>query len=170
LKASYTAAAAAPAAAQRLAALPAPVFEEVRSGKKKRSEALRQTRTGSPAGPAKPPTPPEEPKDSVGQVIPEKLRPVFARRQEITSRMTQLSTMKAEVIKSHEDKDALFYNLSTQRFQAAMENARRELHACVPYAVCPYCKGRGCQACHAHGFLDQYRYDSAPKEMKRVQK
>ncbi len=125
--------------------------------------------SGSTAGQAitgKPPAPPEDPKDSVGQVIPERLRGVFARAHEVTERMGILSTMKGDVTRAQDAGDVLFYNLRHQGWNAAMENARRELHACVPYAVCVYCKGKGCKACGTHGFIDAYRYDHAAKELK----
>lgn len=130
------------------------------------SDPETATATDQTAAPKQPPAPPAEPLDSVGQVIPEKLRPMFARRQEITGYMGELSTIKATVLKAFEDRDHLYNNLSQSRFLAAMQNARAELSCCLPFAVCGYCKGKGCRACKTEGFIDEHRYKAQPPEMK----
>jgi len=116
--------------------------------------------------PAAPPAPPEEPKDAVGQVIPQKLRPLFDRRQEINALLTQLSTIKGTVLKSIEDKDALYWHLNVTHFQSSITNARTALAQCLPYALCPYCKGRGCKVCGTHGVVCKFAYEAAPREMQ----
>jgi len=151
--------------AQRLAALPAPVYEEVRAGKKKRSQALKAKPDA--AAPSAPPVPSEEPLDSVGQVIPERLRGDFARRQEFTTAMTQLSAIKSQVMRAIEAGDRLYADMSGgSGFQAAIENARRELRFAAPHALCPYCRAKGCKACHGRGYVGEGVWKAAPADMK----
>ena len=128
----------------------------------------------NPPMPSKPPAPPEDPKDSVGQVIPERLRGVFARRQEINALLTQMSAVKTAVLKSAEAGDVLYWDFHATHFEAQMEMAFHDLSACIPHAVCPYCRGKGgrCKSCGAtashegFGWLPKLRWQAVPKEIK----
>ncbi len=106
--------------------------------------------------------------DQEGNTLPDKpsIRTAFQRRNEITEMMTIVSQLKSKVLKAAEDGDMLFVSLSSSQFQANCGNLRRALRAIRPHAVCPYCKGEGCDACHGQGWVGEFVYDHAPKEMK----
>jgi hypothetical protein len=150
--------------AQKLAALPVEVFEEVRSGKVKRAAAFMKKKDGAPPEPEPPLA---DVVDSVGQAIPEKLRPIFARRGEINALLTQLSALKSSVMKSFEAKDSLYRLLHLTSFKANMENAYSDVKQCLPFASCPYCKAKGCKACGGSGYVNRLQYKSAPREMRK---
>jgi len=127
-----------------------------------------------PDGPA-PDAPPEAdpkaeeeaPTDAAGREIPPGLRPDFARADEIQHLMTQVSRVKSLTLQAYHAGDSLYAALNPSSFEAECENVYRELRALKPYAVCPYCAGRGCKACLKRGWVGQFTYDAAPKEMKK---
>jgi len=110
----------------------------------------------------------DTPKDQVGQDIPEKLREVFARRSEIVRLQSLVSDLKTTVLARFEEKDALFLGLNPSQFKADCENLYRDLRALAPYAICPYCAGRGCKACLSRGWVGEFVWDAAPKELRKT--
>lgn len=107
------------------------------------------------------------PTDAVGQEIPQPLRPDFARAEEIQHLMTQVSRIKSLTLQAYHRKDALYAALNPSSFEAECENVYRALRALKPYAVCPYCAGRGCKACLKRGWIGEFDYKAAPKEMRK---
>lgn len=108
------------------------------------------------------------PVDQVGNPIasPE-IAKAFERRQEITGMMTTISDLKNTLLRMVEDRDPLAADLNPSDWKATCENVHRQLRAIRPYAVCPYCRGKGCRACHARGFVGEFSYNAAPSEMKK---
>lgn len=111
-------------------------------------------------------TPPQasvpDPLDENGKKLPDKLQAIWKRRGEITRLMSLISSMKAEVSHAAEDKDPLYKDLNLSAFQAAAQNVYRDLRACVPYAVCPYCNAKGCRACHDQGWVGEFVWKASP--------
>ena len=107
------------------------------------------------------------PTDAAGVEIPKALRPDFVRAAEIQHLMTQISRIKSLTLKAYHDNDPLYAALNPSSFEAECENVYRELRALKPHAVCPYCAGRGCKACLKRGWVGQFVYDAAPKEMTK---
>lgn len=105
--------------------------------------------------------------DKEGNPIPEKLKADFARANEVQVLMTTISRIKGTVLAKHSEKDRLFADINPSQFQAECENVYRSLRACLPHAVCPYCKGRGCRACMNRGWVGVFAYQQAPAEMKK---
>lgn len=116
--------------------------------------------------PDKPAT--QEPVDQVGNPLPRKesIRTAFQRRGEITELMTTVSRLKSHVLKVQENDDPLFAELNVSRFQADCGNLHRALRAIRPHAVCPYCQAQGCKACLDRGWVGEFTYEHAPKDMK----
>lgn len=117
---------------------------------------------GDDPEPASPPPPAPDPLDENGKKLPEKLQAIWKRRGEITRMMSLISSMKAEVSHAAEDKDPLYKDLNLSAFQAATQNVYRDLRACVPYAVCPYCNAKGCRACHDQGWVGEFVWKASP--------
>lgn len=94
------------------------------------------------------------------------IREAFRRRGEVTHLMSQASSLKSTVLKAVEAEDPLFGELNVSQFQADMGNLYRSLRAIRPHAVCPYCGGDGCKACRRRGWVGEFVYGAAPREMK----
>ncbi len=95
----------------------------------------------------------------------DRIREAFRRRDQVTTLMSDLSQIKTFVIASAGEGDELFAALNVSAFQADLSNAYRSLRAVRPHAVCPYCGGRGCQACGDRGWVGEFVYGQAPAEM-----
>ena len=111
--------------------------------------------------------------DQEGREIPAdkpKIRVAFARRAEIVHLLSDLSRIKARVLKAHEGKDPIYAELNASDFQMACERARADLRYSAPHAVCPYCSGDGCRACKSKGWVGLAIYAAAPPEMKGKKK
>lgn len=112
---------------------------------------------------------PNDPVDQVGNPLPRKesIRIAFQRRGEITELMTTVSRLKSHVLKVAENGDPLFAELIVSKFQADCGNLHRALRAIRPHAVCPYCNAQGCKACLNRGWVGEFTYEHAPKDMKK---
>lgn len=108
------------------------------------------------------------PTDGLGQLLPDSvgIREAFARAGEIDAMMDAISKIRCAVQKAVDAKDPLFAGLNESQFMADCQNAYGALKAAAPYAVCPYCAGDGCKACYGRGWLGQFAYQRAPREMK----
>jgi NADH pyrophosphatase NudC (nudix superfamily) len=116
----------------------------------------------------KPETPPPVATDAEGHPIPaeaKKISALFARRNEVISLMTKISSLKGQVLKLAET-DPLFARLSTSDFQVAMDRARSALKNAAPHSICPYCRADGCKACHKAGWVTIGVWEAAPADMK----
>ena len=100
--------------------------------------------------------------DKVGNVITGDMALAFLQRCRLTTLIRTLSGVRTEVERMKGKKDPLVATINLSQFQADVNNARNALKAAAPYALCPYCKGDGCQACHARGWLGKIDYDAAP--------
>jgi len=108
--------------------------------------------------------------DQVGNVVTglsPGIAEAFDRRDEITHLMSAVSNLKTTVTKAADQGDLLFAELNISRFEADCGNIHRALRAIRPHAVCPYCSGDGCRACLKRGWLGQFTYEAAPKELKQ---
>lgn len=108
----------------------------------------------------------ESPTDELGMALPEKVHPAFARRGELQDLMTTISRIKTAALQAHETKDPLYADLNPSQFQAECENVYRSLRALKPYAVCPYCAGKGCRACLNRGWVGEFVYAASPAAQK----
>ena len=107
--------------------------------------------------------------DVVGEVIPEKLVPVFQRRDEIRNLILQLNNMLKAAKDAQANNDPLWKYNKLNPLETDINNVKRNLRFTLPYAVCRYCMGKekGCNACHGMGFVNEQSYYAVPKEMKK---
>ena len=111
--------------------------------------------------------------DQLGQTIPTdnpEIIKAFQRRQEIQDQITAVGRIKSFVLGANNKKDALWWPLNVSDFEVACERLRGNLTGITPYAVCCYCSGAGCKACHGHGWLPRWLWDAAPADMKPKKK
>lgn len=116
--------------------------------------------------PAEQTKPVEVAKDEEGRTLPEKLRPVFARRSELR----ELEETLQKVAKKLDEKqnDPLYAHIHVQSTVADIDNAKRAIRFSKPHAVCPYCKGTGkaCKACKGQGWVPKSIFRQAPAEAR----
>jgi hypothetical protein len=107
-------------------------------------------------------SPPENPVcDDVGNTVPDSLQDRFLSRAIIRDMLTQLDQIKNQVMSN----DTMTFSLlNLTGFQADMANLRNRLRSAIPYAICPYCAGKCCRACHQMGFVNRETYDASPKK------
>jgi ParB/RepB/Spo0J family partition protein len=92
--------------------------------------------------------------DSLGNVVPENLRDVFADRM----LRDQLDMMRIAV---PQIKSASFWNpfLELGHATDGLQNAITALADAIPYAVHDKCDGKGCDDCRGKGWLPKWRYE-----------
>ena len=104
--------------------------------------------------------------DQVGQPVPAKMAHIFRRRSEITGLMHAVSKVKTAVLKFVGDGDELVKHIPLSRFEADAKNLYATLRFSCPHAICPYCRGEGCEACKGTGWVGEDTYKAAPASMK----
>lgn len=122
--------------------------------------------------PAAPPSMPPKPKvevDEIGYPIPEGVvaKKTWNERHKVIGIMQEIRRIQLAVEKIEADADLFFRNVSLQSVGIHLANAIREIRPAKPYAVCPYCRGNGCQSCKARGMVDKTFWDvAAAQELK----
>jgi len=104
--------------------------------------------------------------DKTGRMVEGKVAEAFRRRQEIQDLMTAVSRVKMTVLRAVEAKDTLFADINPSRFEAEANNLHHQLRSAMPYAACPYCRAAGCKACYGRGWVGEFVYERAPRELK----
>jgi hypothetical protein len=106
--------------------------------------------------------------DRVGNELPRNLVDVFLKGKEIQSMSRTLSTIENEFVNLCSTHNLAVRHFPFDRFKVDIENARNDIRCAEPYAVCPYCKGKGksCKACKAAGWITKSMYEHAPRELK----
>ena len=109
-----------------------------------------------PAPPQMPPRKDVPPRDSNGVLIPTHSRKVWERRQEVQDLLTGISRLRATLERAEAEKDPLYKACRVQGVVIDLGNAYRNLKTALPYAVCPYCQGTGCQNCKSLGMVSEF--------------
>jgi len=107
--------------------------------------------------------------DSVGEVVPEHLVPIFTRVNEIKVLIHQLNKMLKTVKDARARNDLLFAYVRLNPLEVETANVKRNLKFSIPYAVCRYCGGDGenCRICEGLGFVNETRYLATIEELKK---
>lgn len=93
---------------------------------------------------------------------PPALREAFLHKQDYLDAMQTCRDLQAALKKLAE----LSPFLHLQSANADANNVKQAIKFSMPYAVCPYCKGKKCQACRQTGWVTKQVYESAPEEKK----
>ena len=107
--------------------------------------------------------------DSVGEVIPENLVPVFNRVNEIKTLIHQLNQILKIAKDGVANKDLLWSHCKLNNLEIEMRNAKEVLKFTMPYSVCRFCMGDGkdCRGCGELGFQNEAQYRAVPSELKK---
>ena len=96
--------------------------------------------------------PPGPTKDRYGNIVPEgKCREAWDARPLFVEFYDKIFEVKTLVQKIAMTKAGVFSRCS--QAVVDLDNARRAVLHGKPYAMCPRCKGRGCQPCRGMGWL-----------------
>lgn len=111
-----------------------------------------------------PKTEPDAPlKDETGAVIPQNLSERYVTRRVVVERVRELDAITNAVQNAIAGGDLTFSLMDAQKFFIEAKNVRNRLKSAIAHAVCVYCKGKGCGACHNFGFLNKSTWKAAPK-------
>ena len=107
--------------------------------------------------------------DSVGEVIPEHLRPLFERAGELKVHIRYLQEMLRSIKQAVDEGDKLYTFCRMQQLETEIGNVKSVLKFSLPYAVCRYCMGsdsENCRICNGGGWVNKMAYDVTSKELK----
>jgi hypothetical protein len=122
----------------------------------------------APAPRSAPPDPAPAARDDVGREIPEQLLPLWERAGEVSAMLTAISRVRVALKEAQQISDMLFSEVSYSSVIAHLDQAYAGIQVAKPYAVCPFCQGRGCRACCKRGLLSKFRWDkTVPRDLKQ---
>ena len=106
--------------------------------------------------------------DSVGEIVPDHLVPIFTRVNEIKVLVHQLNRMLKTVKDAQAANDPLYAYVKLNPLEVETGNVKRNLRFGIPYAVCRHCRGesKGCRVCEELGFVSEQRYRATIEELK----
>jgi len=111
-------------------------------------------------------------KDCTGKSVPEHLRLVFSRSEELKKYIASQTKIIKAIKQAEIDNDELYIHCQVKQCIAAIGDVRRILRHTIPFAVCPYCGGdvnnEECTACMGHGFVNELKYLAITDEMKET--
>ena len=126
--------------------------------------------TGRKKEPKKESEPEKTVVDKDGKPVPKSLEPLFKRAKEFEALCKSLDDIAKAVEKLAAE--PIGVHLHAQSVVADLQNAKSAIRFSKPYAVCPYCKGKGevrgdnCGACRKSGFVGRNKLKGAPEEMR----
>lgn len=126
------------------------------------------SRTASaPTAPAAKTAKPEAPVDRLGRRLPERVRELWDRSGEIQDMLTAISRIRTAVRAAQDGSDPLFAEVPFSATLAHLDQAYSGVQVGLPFVVCPFCQGNGCQACRKRGLISKHRWDTTvPRELK----
>jgi hypothetical protein len=111
-------------------------------------------------------------RDVTGYAIPEKILPLWNRRQEVKDIQNEIASVIRDVKAIREKPDPLWQTVNMQAIEISLSNCKRDLDGATPYAVCTVCQGRSmdsCTACKGRGFISRHHYETCvPIELKVI--
>jgi hypothetical protein len=107
--------------------------------------------------------------DSIGEVVPEHLIPIFSRENEIKDMIRTLNTILKTAKDAMAHNDPLWKYCCLNPLEVHIKNVTGNLRATLPHAVCRYCggDGKGCRACRELGFMNSLAYRTTADELKK---
>lgn len=101
--------------------------------------------------------------------VPEELSEVFLQKKLIDGWINEIGKINNEVQNRIDNRENFLSLLKYSKFKADIKNLQNTLKAARPFALCPYCggRGKGCKACKGVGFCNKLSYDAAPRELKK---
>jgi len=102
--------------------------------------------------------------DEAKVVVPDSLRQTFENARGMRGLIYKVGEIRAisEVLSTEEGGQLL----PLPQIQADCSNISEALISGRPHAVCPICKGRGCDGCDSLGWMHRDQYNALPKKLK----
>lgn len=130
-------------------------------------------KTDAPAREIKPDTSPKPTSetlvDDAGQVVPERLKPVFEATAGVWVEMESSRVAVVRAVNKLKTEPS-GEHLANSGIDAHLKNVMHALDASRPHAVCPHCKGEGCKGsigCKGLGWLTAQQYQRVPSELRK---
>ena len=96
--------------------------------------------------------------------VPKNLQKTFDSQTTYRSLVAKIAGIRKEILDLALEEGGeriLIHNVRVET-----KNLLEVLHAATPFAVCPYCKGPGCEECEDYGWMTKDRYSGIPKERR----
>lgn len=103
-------------------------------------------------------------KDAKGKAVPARLRECFGEKKPVFDQIRRQLGGSLKTLESLAKDPIAGVWLGLLNVRSDLRNAMHHVKFGTPYAVCPYCKGRGCDACKKAGWLNQSAFQAAPEE------
>jgi hypothetical protein len=101
--------------------------------------------------------------DKVGTEIPLHLRHVFTRNV-LEVLISDYETLNNRIADKVDCKDYQFIDICIPTFEAICSDMKNLLKAQIPYAVCDWCDGVGCEHCKGKGWLGKFMFDMTQRK------
>jgi len=104
--------------------------------------------------------------DALGSEICHKhVAGAFLQVSRITDLINAANKLKRDVLELASD-STLGQHVNGQGCGILLKNLAKELRDGIPYALCPWCKGKRCEHCCNAGWVPKQVYERAPEELK----
>ena len=104
------------------------------------------------------------PKPKKSKKVPANLAKTFESQTTYRSLIAKIGAIRKEILDlalEEGGEKILIHNVRVE-----VKNLLEILHAATPFAVCPYCGGKGCDECENYGWMTKDRYSGIPKERR----
>lgn len=101
------------------------------------------------------------PKDSAGAPIPKKLIDVFGHGDNAAQLLRKVNNITNEIL------SLAIPTMPESAVKVSLKDLKAAVKAGLPYAVCPFCKGRGCKQCQTHGYVTKDHWNGIPEEQRK---
>lgn len=109
----------------------------------------------------------EPPKDQLGQDIKHKhVADAFARADELKQAKNKAHAFARELRTLGED-PVIGAHLNRQQVEEDLHSVAADIRFGLPFAVCPYCKGKKCENCRQAGWVPKEVYGRIPESVKK---
>ena len=101
--------------------------------------------------------------DKVGRDIPNRLERVF-KRPGLLTMIEKYGELESSLLQKIDESDELFKDIHRATVESIHGDIRSVLAAHIPYAVCDWCDGVGCEHCNGKGWLGKFLWDMTPRK------
>lgn len=106
----------------------------------------------------------DESTDYVGKPLPKRVQPAFANVKRLRKLCASINAAVRELEAVCQLPGGEYVHEQSAR--ASLRNAKEAVFRSFPHAVCPSCRGKGCEPCRETGWLTKLAYDQTPKEKR----
>lgn len=92
------------------------------------------------------------------------LQPILDRKKEFAALVNKVGAIRTAMEKIKDEPCGRLVNFSN--IIRDCENLQSGIKFAAPFAVCPYCKGKGCNPCKSLGWMNKLAFDKVPKDKR----